>query len=195
MSTTLVTLKLTGTRALITHNERLANPLDPGTRKLKTISKGSNKTIEQIEELARLEWELGQYRDAKGPVMPSANVRKAIVEAARESKHGKAVATTVTPEEEHAALQYNGPRDLDAMWTAGTFVDQRTVVVGRQRVLRTRPRYQDWAATLTFAVDAKYLDPEKLLEFAQLAGRRVGLGEMRPAKGGFFGRFRAELVG
>jgi hypothetical protein len=192
----LIALKLTGVTPLVTHNERLANPLDKGTRKLSALTHvRGGKSIEQIEQIARLEWELGQYRDDRGPVLPLANVRKCIVEAGRMSKTGKLIATALTfGDVGEAPLLYEGPRDLDKMWEARSFTDQRTAVVSGRRVLRCRPIFHGWSAVAKFDLDTKQVDPEKLVAAAQLAGRLVGLCEMRPAKGGFYGRFRAELV-
>jgi hypothetical protein len=80
-------------------------------------------------------------------------------------------------------------------------IDKRRVVIGKSGVLRCRPRFSPWQANLPLEIDRDFITNLDLVtEILNIAGRIVGLGEMRPdtSKGksgvGSFGRYRATLV-
>ncbi len=81
-------------------------------------------------------------------------------------------------------------------------IDVRRVVVQNSAVLRARPRLDRWAGFLRLHVDPEIIGTEEkmavLTELLNVAGRVVGVGELRPrppkGNGGPFGRFRVELV-
>ena len=50
------------------------------------------------------------------------------------------------------------------------------VGIGRGRVLRTRARFDDWAATIRVDVDPELVDREQLLTWLDIGGRRLGVG-------------------
>ena len=84
----------------------------------------------------------------------------------------------------------------------GTTVDElmRTtqftvpVVVQRARLLRTRAKFEDWSCEFIADADPELVDQMQLERWLQIAGRRVGLGDWRPAKSGQYGRFDVESV-
>ena len=70
-------------------------------------------------------------------------------------------------------------------------VDSRPVVnpSTKGRVLRKRPCFKEWALSFRLLVDEEEMPIETLKEVFDVAGRSVGIGDFRPAKGGPFGRF------
>lgn len=70
-------------------------------------------------------------------------------------------------------------------------VDARSVVLpgtGR-RVMRYRPRLDDWALETRVDIDDEILDPRLCRSIIETAGRREGVGDYRPGRGGPYGRF------
>lgn len=67
--------------------------------------------------------------------------------------------------------------------------DIRAVVIQSARVMRTRPVMKKWALAFGMEVDDDEVPLEVLKEILDYAGRRVGIGDFRPEKGGPFGRF------
>ncbi len=66
------------------------------------------------------------------------------------------------------------------------------VVVQRSRILRTRAKFDlPWSCTFELDVDDEQIDQSQLLEWLDIAGRQIGLGDWRPEKSGMFGRFTA----
>lgn len=54
----------------------------------------------------------------------------------------------------------------------------------------TRPRFDQWAFSVTLAVDEKEIALEKVRQLVEKAGTAIGLGDFRPSCRGPFGRFR-----
>lgn len=63
-------IDMMGKTPLLTHNSQLSDPLNPWSKKLKSITSKKKKTDADHEEAARIEWKGGLYLDAgpKGPV-------------------------------------------------------------------------------------------------------------------------------
>ena len=68
------------------------------------------------------------------------------------------------------------------------------VVVKGNRIERTRAKFDTpWSCTVTVDVDVELIDRKQLLEWLEIAGRQVGLGDWRPEKSGMHGRFNVEF--
>lgn len=59
--------------------------------------------------------------------------------------------------------------------------------------LRYRPYYYKWSVVVSFDVDMELLTIDDLVTLMNRAGFGVGLMEMRPEKGGEFGRFEVDV--
>lgn len=204
---------------LLMHNERLADPLDPFSLEIAKISKKRGKTEVDHLEIALLEFVGGMYHDgaeewlrqsrdiadalfikdptvqatrADGPYIPGWHVIRCIQNAGKQHKLGASVLRGVTPVTEKAPVQYEGPTEIDELWRAGTFALRKSVGVQSSRTMRTRPVFMDWQLEVEIEVDLTVLDPEKLNQLAQEAGRYQGIGDYRPLYGRFLGS--AKLV-
>lgn len=186
--------KLVGVAPLIMHNGRLADPLDPHTKMLKELTSkpAKAKTDEVLREIRRVEWLGGLYQNPDGLIaIPSDNVLAVIVQGARKSKLGKEATAGIFETEPFYALQYKGPRDPLALHELAGFVDYRgTKLNGRTRIMRTRPRFQEWSVEIQVMVNTEIIDVEAVVQALTIAGERIGLGDFRPR----FGRFTIETV-
>lgn len=187
-----VLLKLDGRFAsggspLIMHSERLADPLNDFTRAIAAISKKRNKTEADHTEIGRLEFLGGMYTNGDGPCLPAWNVLRCLQDGAKRHKRGVDVLRGVYPLSEHADLIYEGPRDPDELWKAGTFSLRKTVGIQRSRTVRTRPIFTDWRAELLVEVDPTVFDLDTLANCFRDAGVYAGIGDMRPVHGRFAG--------
>ena len=186
--------KIIGISPLMVHNERLANPMDPVTRELKKLTQQKSKSDELLEQIMKLEWLGGLYLGEDGKAaMPGDNLIACLKEGARKRKKGKEFAAGVLPSETSFALQYEGPKEPEAMWGAGKFLDYRGVVIGGRRLMRARPIFCAWSLDVAFFFDPDIVNHDDIIEALTIAGERVGLCERRPSKGGSFGRFVVEV--
>ena len=179
-------ITIEGTRALLMHNSRLADKLDPITQEKAKVSAKRKKTDEDDLLLSHLEWQGGLYFDETvGPYLPGDNVFKSLVEAARKSKQGKQVEQGLMIESDVNPIAYDGPRDLQELWEDKRFVHRCTVKQQTSRITRTRPIFQQWRTEIEGAFDENVLDFNDVSTFATIAGQYIGVGDWRPKYGRF----------
>ena len=65
-------------------------------------------------------------------------------------------------------------------------IDQRPVKVGQARIVRERPRIDDWSLDFRITVMDEQLHEDVVFDILELAGRMKGIGDYRPK----FGRFK-----
>lgn len=70
-------------------------------------------------------------------------------------------------------------------------VDSRPVTIPatKGRIMRHRPRFDLWGASFLLEVDETVLPVALIHQLLEEGGRRIGIGDFRPEKGGPFGRF------
>jgi hypothetical protein len=185
-----IQLTARGITPLLTHNERLANPFDPITKEIKSISGKRKKTEDDLLEMARLEWTGGLYHDDQiGPFIPGFNMLAALVQAGKVHKLGTAIKRSALVLEDKIKIEYAGPQNIGALFADKRFVDMRSVKIGTSKVLRARPKFDDWKLRFTIAFDESVLQIDDLMRVAQTAGAMTGIGDYRPR----FGRFEVSL--
>ena len=155
-----------------------------------SMSKGK-KTYDADEEA-----EMRTYRNDDGNLcVPSTQVRASILEASKVFKVGRSSAKTIL---NHIIVE---PFDLLELQTSkGKAIqeyeqDQRRVVVQRSGIIRTRPVVKDWQLSFSIIADAEIMNAtwkepvDALIKIVSDAGKKQGIGDYRPQKGGNFGRF------
>lgn len=183
------TLRLVGepNTPLIMHNGRLADRDYEWARELGALTKKRNKTDEDHEEVARLEWRGGLYLDDNvGPYLPGDNIRRSLIDGARLTKEGKTIERGVLRLSRINRLGYDGPRTPEEMWEAGRFKHRAMVRVGQSKVARYRPKFVDWTAEVVIDFDSSIIERRDLVRIAGAAGAYIGVCDGRPFYGGRF---------
>lgn len=185
-----LTFRLTGVSPLIVHNGQLANPLNRIAKEMKRVSGKRNKTDADFEELARLEFLGSLYVDANGePCIPGEVIEAMLVEAAKKSKRGPQAKAGVVCEGNFPII-YDGPRKPDDLWADEKFRLVVGVKVQRNKVMRTRPIFREWACEISVDYAPVMMNGSTVAEIVRTAGSIIGVGDWRPK----FGRFTAEAV-
>ena len=175
---------------MIQHNDQLADPLNEWTKLIKEITKKrSKKNEEDLIKLMEYEFKGGLYMAKNGDgaehvVIPQHVIDATITNGAKKLRQGRLAQIAVWANK-HSALEYDGPKTMNELWDAGTFRDVRGVVVRRARIMRCRPIFKEWAATLCLSYDSSQTNKSQVIEWVELAGLYAGFCEMRPK----FGRF------
>ena len=187
-----IVIELQGPTPLMMHNERLSLRDNPFARQIAEITaKGVNQTDADKELVAKLEWYGGLYTDAAGNVvLPTKNVIKSFAEAGTITKSGKKIKQGITPYAMDVPLIIPDPLHQDTLWEKPQYRDARPVKIGRGKILRTRPIFHRWAATLDAELLTDVLNIDQAVSIAELAGRAVGLCDARNIG---YGRFTAKL--
>lgn len=204
---------ITGTRDLLLHSSAGMNPRNPILQTTKPIRgrRGKNKTERVVESIEKADWlasgiwqtegkvwlegEDFCFEDFEQPVLPAEYLCRAAQVAATATKSGTKVKQALSEGlSGDAVILYDGPTKAENMWLDHRFVDCRSVVVQRNRIMRNRVRIPaGWQATLDLTLDSTILDLDEMSNILSDAGHRVGVGDYRPK----FGRFRVtnlELV-
>lgn len=180
-----ITIHIEGTSPLLLCNPGLSMQKDD------TVKIETKKVYDPAVEAEMRTYRLGSKQHA----MRAAAFRSAMVKAATGRKLGKRAATSVVS---GSVFETD---DLIGLYEPGTatpifdyVIDSRRVVVQKQGVLRQRPKFEKWATTVHFEIDDDFITEAHCVEFLNLAGRTVGVGDFRPEKKGPFGRFRVVEV-
>lgn len=168
-----------------------------GTQKVRVDMKGKTALlmhkfpmveIEAIEKKSKEDQaEISAYRDEKSGnlYIPGLNIQRALVAGATYSKGKgrsslqKQVAACVMVEPEYVDL---GIKEYK--------IDSRPIVVPatKGRIIRHRPRIDDWGASFFVEYDDSLLTEAQLRKVIDDTLERVGLLDFRPEKKGPFGR-------
>jgi hypothetical protein len=177
-----------GSAPAMMQSERLANPIDPLTKTLKAITGKRKKTDADYEEIARIKFLGSLYYDERlGPYWPAQNVDRMFYDAAKLSRRGPDVKRAFMTLDDKIPIIYEGPRTPEAMYAVrDRFVDERSVVVQKSRIMMTRPIFREWEIKFEAAYDPEVINRDDVIAFAQLAGQMIGLSTYRPR----FGRFQ-----
>lgn len=182
-------VKVKGLSPLLMHSDRFANPLDPATKAHKQLTSQRTKPDEVHEAIARSEWMGSLYhREGIGPYIPGQNWDATLQEAAKLQKLGKKFKQAVMVVEDEVPLQYKGPRDPAGLFEAG-FLDVRGVKVAMAKLMRCRPKFNEWACEFTIAFNEDVLNIEEVKKAIADAGSLIGVCDYRPR----FGKFTAEV--
>ena len=160
-----------------------------------TAKRGGNRTEVDEDRLRELECQRSLWLNEGGaPAIPAAAIRAAIETGARKRKQGPQVRGGLVVLEtsfEYDTIRYG--TELEVLGKNAQFTVP--VVVQRNRIARTRAKFDlPWRCTVDVDVDEELIDREQLLEWLDIAGRQVGLGDWRPEKSGLHGRFKVESL-
>ncbi|AWJ86239.1 hypothetical protein TSH58p_22190 (plasmid) [Azospirillum sp. TSH58] len=182
-------LHLVGQADLVMNSSRLVDPLEPIVQQLRLLTSKRKKTLADHERIAEVEWHGALWASEGRPCLLADAVESCFVDAARKLRLGE-VAKSALVCLRHSPLLYDGPVDAAALWNDPRFRLRKAVAVNGRRVMRTRPRFPQWAAEVTVSYLPGLLDREQVVRIFGIAGDLVGIGDWRPR----YGRFRVEML-
>lgn len=188
-----VQVELTGTSALLMHNERLSDPDDKYTKAIKEITeKKKDQTEKDRQNVADLEWRGGLYFDEQTQqvIMPAANIVRCFRQAAAMTRDGTKIAGAFIPSAMSYPLMFEGPQDYESLRDSPVFRDRRQVKVQRGRISRTRPIFSKWAVKASFHLIDTVMNLSKLQAIGDTAGIAIGLCDARILG---YGRFTCKI--
>lgn len=180
-----IRLRVTGTKRLLMHSGRLADPLDPVTQDLARLTAKRPKTTADHKQISKVEWFGSLWLHNGVPCIPAEAFMAALVGGAKVLKRGPQAAAGLAVEQD-ALLVYDGPADVDELWESRQFFLRCGVKVGvNSKTMRTRPCFANWSADFTVSYLPSVIDREHVIEALAQAGVRRGLGDWRPQNGTF----------
>lgn len=195
-------VRIQGVAPILLHNGRTANPLDPLAREMKRVTGKRKKTDADYQLLSDLEWfaslytteevsyQIDGYKLKIKPngaklCLPPEVIEGALINAAKKARRGDAFKSGGVVVEEPAILELRSQKTLADMLADQSYRDVRGVRVQRNRIMRTRARFNVWSATLHIMWLNSVVEKADVMEAITTAGQFVGVGDFRPR----FGRF------
>ena len=194
MAMQLVEIELKGTTPLLCHSAAMVDPENEIKKQIERLTaKKKNKTEEDEREIAKLEWFGGLYLDKNipGPAMPTANVRRCLIGGARVTRQGKQIERGVLFKDMNVPLIYDGTRNLEELYEDKAFTNRAPVVVGMNRIIRTRPMFPEWLISAEAYVETTIIDMDDFVRITEFTGLVEGLGDNRTNG---FGRFIGKVT-
>jgi hypothetical protein len=175
-----IIITVDGIKPLLTHNpESMGVEVAPG--------KGSRVPEPEVEA------EAGVYRLPDGAcALKGESFRLSLIGAApawkaKGKRTMKSLMSHIVVVEELVPLLYRDGTPIKEY-----AIDARRAIVAKQGIIRRRPRFDEWSARFTMEFDPLLIgrDPRIIADILDDAGNRIGVGDYRPSRNGWFGRFR-----
>jgi hypothetical protein len=178
-----INIELAGTTPLLMNrfHDEAQMAASSGTRAATLGEKGTPR--EQAEKKL--------YLDADGAIcIPQPNLMRCIIDGGAFFKAGRSKVTTQQSSLVPACLDIGGvtlPLISPEPWQ----VDTRAVRIPSTggRILCHRPIFHEWAVAFVADLDEDIMTTRLLREIVDAAGKRIGLGDFRPARKGPYGKF------
>ena len=156
-----------------------------------SVSKTTKKATKATKGTPREQAEKKAYVDEQGVLyVPGMNIYASIIQGGQFIKIGKSKATNSKSSLIPAAMILEEERCT--LGTTEFEVDSRSVVIPATggRIMAHRPRLDEWETSFTIDLfDPDILSPADVRQIIDDAGKKVGLGDFRPARKGPFGRY------
>lgn len=176
--------RIRGVVPLLLHNGRLADPLNAFSQRLKAVTSKRKKTEDDYRQMAEIEWYGGLYTQEGKVIIPGNVIEAMLIDAAKKTRQGSAAKAGLMCMDDFPLI-YEGPQDIDELWKGGEHVLTCGVRVRGSRVMRTRPKFDEWSLYFSVLYEPSLLDENDVRKFVKTAGEIVGLCDWRPR----FGRF------
>lgn len=171
-------LKVTwkGTSPLIMHSCQCVNPLHPISVELKKYTSKKKKTEDDLKKISDLEWEAGAYwKEGLGLYIPAENVRATLVNGAKEIRKGTDIQKYVDILDLYIPFNYGENLTKQELIDSYEYRDTRPMTVNRAKVMRTRPRFDQWNITFKMRYDETKIDLDVIMMSLKNAGSYIGL--------------------
>jgi hypothetical protein len=156
------------------------------------LSQKRGKSLDDEARLRLMEWALRAYiDDTVGPYIPGKNIKEMLRSAATKYRKGEDIKRSLAVADFRIPILYDGPREQEILQKDEAYRYLAMVSNAGQskgRVVRTRPKFDDWTLVTTLAWDPEDLDEDLIVKVVKRS-EKYGLGDYRPE----FGAFNAEL--
>ena len=127
--------------------------------------------------------------------IPNRVLRRNIEAGARKYKEGPKVREGVSIDQEDVVFEYDRTLGVTHTELAQNTRIHLVAPVGiqRKKVVRARPKFDEWACEFIVEVDDTEVEIVHLVRWLEAAGR-IGIGDWKPASGGSYGRYDVATV-
>ena len=192
-------VEIKGVEPLIMHSDRgMDETLPINVEKAEIVkTKASSRTTEDVARLAAIECEVAMWIDGKTgfPTIPAHVLQKCLRDGAATLRAGKNVSRGVRVQ---SAVEFSYDRETYGISVPQLSISTQftaSVKVGQARIARTRAKFDPpWGCKFSLRAEDDLVDQRKLERWLEIAGSRIGMGDWRPDKSGFYGVFEVVSI-
>ena len=183
----ILNIKIQGICPMLMHSDRTANPFDSFTKEIKKFTAKRKKTDEDLEQIAKLEWEAGLYYDNETGkyFLPSALLFAMLYNSAKNFKQGPTLKQAIVIPENGSYVFPDDKLTPKQLYDHIEYIDLRSVRVSQSKVMRCRPIFKNWSSEFQLFLDDDKLNLDDFTHIANNAGKYIGIGDFRPQYGRF----------
>lgn len=180
-----IDVEITGTTGLICNRFH-----DEAAEKATNGSRAATAAGDRGTPKEQAEKKLYYGADGKTLIIPQPNLLRCIVDGGSFHKAGKNKITTQKSSLLYACLDIEAA-EIPLLHKEQWRVDTRAVRIPSTggRILAYRPMFDDWSLRFTATLDTDVIGVKLLRSIVDDAGKKVGLGDFRPATKGPYGKF------
>lgn len=168
------------------HSCQCVNPLHPISLELKKYTSKRKKTEEDLIKISDLEWEAGAYwKDGLGLYIPAENVEATLINGAKANKKGKDIEKYCDVTDLYIPFYYGENLTKEELIANYEYRDTRPMTVMRAKIIRTRPRFDQWKIIFNLQYHEDKIDIDTIINAMEYAGQYIGLCDSRPKYGKF----------
>ena len=179
-----LTIKLTGIAPLILHNNQTVDPQNYYAIEAAKVRNKKPKTDADLARLAEIDFMSALYLQDDKVILPTKVLGAAFIAGAKKDRQGpgaKAGAFFT----DHAMLEYGEDLAPEELFTCGRYTSREIVKVQQSSVVRVRPIFHKWGATVKMIFDPEVIDESTIQRAWERAGHVCGVGDWRPQHGRF----------
>lgn len=179
-----IDIEISGVTPLICHKFTDAAALSSSSG-----SRGSSSAADRGTPLEQAQSKLYIGLDG-GFIIPQPNLMRCLIDGGRFHKVGKTQLTTAKSSQLYACVDIHGS-EIKIIHKQPWKVDTRAVRIPATggRILAHRPMFDDWGLAFIVELDTSIVSSKLFRAVVDDAGKRVGLGDFRPATKGPYGKF------
>lgn len=141
-------------------------------------------------KIADLQWEAGAYwEDGLGLYIPAENVEATLRNGGKVNKKGTDIQKYVDVTDLYIPFNYGEDLTKEQLIKSYEYRDTRIMVISRNRVPVTRPRFDQWNITFNLRYNEEKIDLDTIINAMEYSGQYIGLCDSRPK----YGRFVATI--
>ena len=181
-----LSVKIQSASPLLMHSGQTVDQTNHYAKLLKKISSKRGKTEADLKEMSRIEFIAGLYlNDDNKVILPIDILDATIVNGAKKDKLGMQAKSGIFVTDDSILEFKDSDKTADELLEMGIYTFKKAVRVGQAKVIRTRPIFKTWGATINLEYDKDIIDADSVVRAVRRAGEVVGVGDWRPR----FGRF------
>lgn len=182
----ILNVKIQSICPMLMHSDRTANPFDSFTKEIKKFTAKRKKTDEDLEQIAKLEWEAGLYYNSekRNYYLPAALLFAMLFNSAKNFKQGPTLKKAVVIPNDGTFVFSDDKLTPKQLYKEG-YIDLRSVRVGTSKVMRCRPIFKEWSSEFQLFLDDDQLNLDDFNHIVTNAGKYIGIGDFRPQYGRF----------